>query len=232
MPVRTSVSSTATCTCDGAGGRLHREDGDRRSRRSSAARALAGRLARPRRRGVPARGGADRQGDRPARWVRPAGCPGADRHLGHAPRAGEPRSVRAGSGQARRSRADHAARQHDGDGEGRRFGRVAQAPPGRSSAADATIPTSISLDDPAKARGLDRAPVQVDITTTGVEQRPERPGHRARRQVRRRVRGRGRARRRAARTGRRGARPVRHRRADASRSTATCARATAWRCRR
>jgi hypothetical protein len=50
------------------------------------------------------------------------------------------------------------------------FGRVAEAPSGQdSSAADATIPTYISLDDPKKARGLDRAPVQVDITTKGVE---------------------------------------------------------------
>jgi multidrug efflux pump subunit AcrA (membrane-fusion protein) len=50
------------------------------------------------------------------------------------------------------------------------FGRIAQAPAGQDgSAADATIPTSISLDDPRKARGLDRAPVQVDITTEGVE---------------------------------------------------------------
>jgi hypothetical protein len=49
------------------------------------------------------------------------------------------------------------------------FGRTAQAPAGQGSgAADATIPTSISLDDPRKARGLDRAPVQVDITTAGV----------------------------------------------------------------
>jgi peptidoglycan hydrolase-like protein with peptidoglycan-binding domain len=50
------------------------------------------------------------------------------------------------------------------------FGRVAQAPAGQDSkAADATIPTFISLDDPAKAGGLDKAPVQVDITTKGVE---------------------------------------------------------------
>jgi hypothetical protein len=50
------------------------------------------------------------------------------------------------------------------------FGRTAQAPAGQDgSAADATIATSISLDDPGKARGLDRAPVQVDITTAGVE---------------------------------------------------------------
>jgi multidrug efflux pump subunit AcrA (membrane-fusion protein) len=48
------------------------------------------------------------------------------------------------------------------------FGRVAQAGQG-TPAADATIPTFISLDNPAKARGLDQAPVQVDITTKGVD---------------------------------------------------------------
>jgi hypothetical protein len=49
------------------------------------------------------------------------------------------------------------------------FGRVAQAPAGQGgSAADATISTYISLDHPAKARGLDKAPVGVDITTAGV----------------------------------------------------------------
>jgi hypothetical protein len=49
------------------------------------------------------------------------------------------------------------------------FGRVAEAPAGQgSTAADATIPTYISLDDPGKARGLDKAPVGVDITTAGV----------------------------------------------------------------
>jgi hypothetical protein len=50
------------------------------------------------------------------------------------------------------------------------FGRTAQSPVGQdSSEADATIPTSISLDEPGKARGLDRAPVQVQITTKGVD---------------------------------------------------------------
>jgi hypothetical protein len=50
------------------------------------------------------------------------------------------------------------------------FGRVAAVPAGQGgSAADATIPTYISLDDPRKAHGLDKAPVQVDITTAGVE---------------------------------------------------------------
>jgi peptidoglycan hydrolase-like protein with peptidoglycan-binding domain len=51
-----------------------------------------------------------------------------------------------------------------------RFGRVAEAPAGQgSTAADATIPTFIRLDDPAKAGGLDKAPVEVDITTKGVD---------------------------------------------------------------
>jgi peptidoglycan hydrolase-like protein with peptidoglycan-binding domain len=48
------------------------------------------------------------------------------------------------------------------------FGRVAQAGQG-SQAAAATIPTFIDLDDPAKAGGLDQAPVGVDITTKGVD---------------------------------------------------------------
>jgi hypothetical protein len=51
-----------------------------------------------------------------------------------------------------------------------RLGRVAQIPAGQNtSAGDATIPAYISLDDPEKARGLDKAPVQVEITTKGVE---------------------------------------------------------------
>jgi peptidoglycan hydrolase-like protein with peptidoglycan-binding domain len=50
------------------------------------------------------------------------------------------------------------------------FERVAQTPAGQGSEpADATIPTFISLDDPARAGGLDQAPVEVDITTKGVE---------------------------------------------------------------
>jgi len=47
-----------------------------------------------------------------------------------------------------------------------RLGRVAQVPAGQNTGAGAaTIPAYISLDDPEKARGLDRAPVQVEITT-------------------------------------------------------------------
>jgi len=50
------------------------------------------------------------------------------------------------------------------------FGRVAQTLAGQGSQrADATIPTFISVDDPARAAGLDQAPVQVDITTEGVD---------------------------------------------------------------
>jgi quercetin dioxygenase-like cupin family protein len=51
-----------------------------------------------------------------------------------------------------------------------RLGRVAQVPAGQdNNAGGATIPAYISLDDPTKARGLDMAPVQVEITTKGVE---------------------------------------------------------------
>jgi hypothetical protein len=54
-------------------------------------------------------------------------------------------------------------------GKVKRLGRVAQAPAGQSATAgDATIAAYIGLDRPRKARGLDRAPVQVDITTKGV----------------------------------------------------------------
>jgi hypothetical protein len=49
------------------------------------------------------------------------------------------------------------------------FGRVAESAGQGSGAAGATIPTYISLDDPGKAGGLDRAPVGVDITTAGVD---------------------------------------------------------------
>jgi hypothetical protein len=51
-----------------------------------------------------------------------------------------------------------------------RLGRVAQVPAGQDNdAGGATIPAYISLDDPEQARGLDQAPVQVEITTKGVE---------------------------------------------------------------
>jgi hypothetical protein len=50
------------------------------------------------------------------------------------------------------------------------FGRIAQTPAAQGATAPAaTIPTFIRLDDPAKARGLDLSPVDVDITTKGVD---------------------------------------------------------------
>ena len=83
-----------------------------------------------------------------------AGCPGAERHLGHAPRAGEPRAVPAGSGQAGRSRADHAAGQHDGDGEGRGLRTRRPGPAGQDGAPRTrpSRPTSASTT-PARRAG-------------------------------------------------------------------------------
>lgn len=55
-------------------------------------------------------------------------------------------------------------------GKVERLGRVARVPAAQNNnAGGATIPAYISLDDPEKARGLDKAPVQVEITTKGVE---------------------------------------------------------------
>jgi hypothetical protein len=51
-----------------------------------------------------------------------------------------------------------------------RLGRVAQVPAGQdNNAGGPTIPAYITLDDPQRADGLDQAPVQVEITTKGVE---------------------------------------------------------------
>jgi hypothetical protein len=51
-----------------------------------------------------------------------------------------------------------------------RLGNVASVPAGQNgSGVAATIPVYISLDTPDAARGFDAAPVQVDITTAGVE---------------------------------------------------------------
>jgi hypothetical protein len=50
-----------------------------------------------------------------------------------------------------------------------RLGRVAQSAGQGAAAGAATIPAYIGLDDPKQARGLDKAPVHVDITTKGVE---------------------------------------------------------------
>jgi peptidoglycan hydrolase-like protein with peptidoglycan-binding domain len=49
-----------------------------------------------------------------------------------------------------------------------RLGRVAQTSGKADDAGAATIPAYIGLDKPKQASGLDRAPVQVDITTKGV----------------------------------------------------------------
>ena len=50
-----------------------------------------------------------------------------------------------------------------------RLGRVAQIPAGQDpNAGAAMIPAYVSLDDQDEAAGLDKAPVQVEITTTGV----------------------------------------------------------------
>jgi hypothetical protein len=45
-----------------------------------------------------------------------------------------------------------------------RLGRVAQVADGQ----DAVLPAYVGFDDPERARGFDRAPVHVDITTKGV----------------------------------------------------------------
>ncbi len=54
-------------------------------------------------------------------------------------------------------------------GKVQRLGRVARTEEQDGSVGSATIPASIGLDDPAQARGLDQAPVRVEITTQGVE---------------------------------------------------------------
>jgi peptidoglycan hydrolase-like protein with peptidoglycan-binding domain len=50
-----------------------------------------------------------------------------------------------------------------------RLGRVARTAGKDDDVGDATIPAYITLDKPKKARGLDKAPVQVEITTKGVK---------------------------------------------------------------
>ena len=50
-----------------------------------------------------------------------------------------------------------------------RLGNVARTAGKDDDVGTATIPAYISLDEPKQARGLDRAPVQVDITTEGVQ---------------------------------------------------------------
>ena len=50
-----------------------------------------------------------------------------------------------------------------------RLGRVARTLAEDDDVAAATIPAYVRLDRPARARGLDRAPVRVEITTEGVK---------------------------------------------------------------
>ena len=58
---------------------------------------------------------------------------------------------------------------HSVRGKVDRLGRIAGIPSGENNGvAGATIPVFISLDDPAQVRGLDQAPVEVNITTKGV----------------------------------------------------------------
>jgi peptidoglycan hydrolase-like protein with peptidoglycan-binding domain len=54
-------------------------------------------------------------------------------------------------------------------GKVERLGKVARTAGKDNDVGTATIPAYIRLDKPNKARGLDKAPVQVDITTKGVE---------------------------------------------------------------
>ncbi|MDA0169620.1 HlyD family efflux transporter periplasmic adaptor subunit [Solirubrobacter taibaiensis] len=54
-------------------------------------------------------------------------------------------------------------------GKVQRLGTVAQTPEQDGAVGSATIPAAIALDDPAQARGLDHAPVRVEVTTKGVE---------------------------------------------------------------
>jgi hypothetical protein len=50
-----------------------------------------------------------------------------------------------------------------------RIGRVARTAGSDDDAGAATLPAYISLDKPDEARGLDRAPVGVDVTSEGVK---------------------------------------------------------------
>ena len=55
------------------------------------------------------------------------------------------------------------------NGRVERLGRVAQTAEEGEDVGTATIPAYIGLDKPEQARGLDRAPVQVEIATKGVK---------------------------------------------------------------
>lgn len=51
-----------------------------------------------------------------------------------------------------------------------RIGKIALAAAGQNgNSGQATVPVYVTLDHPARARGFDAAPVQLEITTTGVD---------------------------------------------------------------
>ena len=68
-------------------------------------------------------------------------------------------------------------------GKVQRLGSVARTEEQDGSVGSATIPASIGLDDPAQARGLDQRSGPGRDHDQGRGERPERAGHRARRQA-------------------------------------------------
>ena len=129
------------------------------------------RQARARRRGLPARGGPDRQGDRRARRTRPAG------RSGRCSATSDTLHVRVDldpSQQGEVKQGDRAQMTLPGNtsvtGKVAGFGRVAQAPQGRT--VQLPRPRRARVHQPRRpgqGRRLERAPVQVDIMTKGVE---------------------------------------------------------------
>ena len=114
-----------------------------------------------------------------------------------------------------------------------RLGRVAQVPAGQDGKRRGR--DHPGLHQPRRPGEGTRArpgPGPGGHHDQGSGERPERPGHRARREVRRRVRGRGRARRRATRAGRGEAGPVRHRRRTRPGRGRSSRRRSTWWCRR
>ena len=207
--------------------RVHLEDASGAVRRLQHHKGLeATGRARGRRRGLPARAGADREG-RPASSAAPPG---------RVPRSRRPHPTRSrvqvdldpsqqGRGEAGRPRADHAARPQVGEGRVARLGRVASSAGKDGAPGTATIPASVRLDDPGEGARARQGAGPGGHHDQGRGERAERPGDRARREVRRRVRGRGRARRRPPRARRGEARACSTTRTDVSRSRAISPRA-------